>query len=318
MLLDLASSAPSPRERAQALVDLVVAAVNALGDGALGESVRKLFGTNPGEHGLPYQRRHAAASYAWDPDIDVPSYDRRHRRTAITALQHRILELKREDERRALQATLADGFLPPPAAAEHDQPNLAFKRLGFSAETHIIGAGRHPAYTDWRYRDIALTGREQYHRVFTQVEARLVIEPLDDSVTVERPVGVNRFGYQIWLIRFRTMPERGQEFAWGVRKRFLPPRVEPTDKDWLSLAVSQPDHIAQGSFTVNLENADELPDRFARFVTPKMTLPNLRGPVWPLPLTEDPRKTVTFEYLTPLHSHGIYWWWTAKEVVRGT
>jgi len=316
MLLDLASDAPSPRDRAQALVDLVVRAANALGPGPLGESVRQLYGTTPGERGLPYQRRHAGAAFAWDPDIEVASYDRRNRRNGINALEHQILELKREDERQALAATLASGFLPPPVDPSQDRPNVAFRRLGFSAETHIVRGSRHPAFTDWRYRDIALTGQEQYFRIFTQVEAKLTIEPLDDSITVERPLGANRFGYQIWLVRFRERPERGQTIAWGVRKQFSMPRLDPTDRDWLSLAASQPDQITEGTFTVNLEQADELPERFVRFITPKMTLPNLRGPTWPVPETGDRRKTVTFDYLTPWHSHGIYWWWDPPVTIR--
>jgi hypothetical protein len=39
-----------------------------------------------------------------------------------------------------------------------------------------------------------------------------------------------------------------------------------------------------------------------------MTLPTLRGAVWPLPESKELRKTVVFEYLAPWHSHGIYWW----------
>jgi hypothetical protein len=311
MLLDLASSSPVPREKAQALVTLVIKAANSLGDGPLGESVRKLYGTDRGEQGLPYRRRHASASFAWDPDIDVPSYDRRHRRTGINALEHRILEIKREDERSALQAALTQTFAPPSVLPDHDRPNLEFKRLSFSAETHILGGSQHPAFTDWRYRDIALTGQQQHFRIFTQVEAKLSIEPLDDSITVERSLGANRFGYQIWLIRFNDTPERGQEIEWGVRKTFSSPRLDPTDKDWLSLAASQPNCITKGDFTVNLTEADELPERFARFITPKMTLPNLRGPIWPLPQADNLRRTASFEYLTPWHSHGIYWWWTS-------
>jgi len=308
MVLELVT-APSPRDQAQALIDLLARAADELGDGPLGESVRRLYGTEPGERGLPYQRRHAAAAYAWDADIEVASYDRRYRRLGIQALQHQLLLLRREQERQTLQATLTGVYLPPPMDPSEDRPNVAFRRLGFSAEAHILSGSRSPAYTDWRYHDIAVTGREQRFRVFTQVEAKVALEPLDDTVTIERSLGANRFGYQVWLVRFRELPELGQEIRWGVRKHFLPPRLQATDHDWLSLAASQPGVIAEGRFTVNYDNAGEQPARFAKFITPKMTLPNLRGPVWPLPPPNEHRQTVTFELLTPWHSHGIYWWW---------
>jgi hypothetical protein len=308
LLLEFASESSERRKQAEDLISLVVEACDDLGPGCLGESARKFYGTGQGEREFPYERRHANAAEAWNPDIEVRSWDRRHRREIITELEHMMLNLKREKEQSSLRDALAQKYLPPPVDPRHDRPNSDFERLEFRAETHIIGSDRRPIFTDWTYRDIAIRGDQQYHRVFTQMEARVTIESLCDFVEVERELGVNRFGYQIWLVRFVDPPKRGDIYEWSIRKRFtgLPQKVE---KDWLSLAVSQPRNIERGTLIVNLEEAQERPKRFARFITPKMTLPTLRGAVWPLPESKELRKTVVFEYLAPWHSHGIYWWW---------
>jgi hypothetical protein len=143
------------------------------------------------------------------------------------------------------------------------------------------------------------------------MDARVTVESLDDFVEVDQELGIiNNYGYQIWLVRLRDPPARGQVYEWSIRKRFRNELDERVDKGWLSLAVSQPRSIDRGALAVNLERAAEYPGRFARFITPKMTLPNLRGPVWELPNSRDLKRSVTFEYLAPWQSHGIYWWWS--------
>jgi hypothetical protein len=309
LLLEFASQSSERRKRAEDLISLVVEACNDLGPGGLGQSARKLYGIGLGEREFPYERRHANAAESWNPDIEVSSWDRRHRREVITELEYKMLSLKREAEQAKLRDTLAQNYLPPLVDPRNDRPNADFERLEFRAETHIVGTERRPFFTDWKYRDIAIRGGQQYHRVFTQMEARVTIESRCDFVEVEQELGVNRYGYQIWLIRFVDPPKRGDIYEWSIRKRFSGELPEEVDKGWLSLAVSQPKNIERGTFVVNLEEAEERPKRFARFITPKMTLPTLRGPIWPLPESDELCKTIAFEYLTPWQSHGIYWWW---------
>jgi hypothetical protein len=309
LLLEFASQSSEPRQQAQDLINLVIVACDELGPGPLGESARKFYGTSPGEREFPYERRHANASWAWDQDIQIASWDRRHLKEVIKELEYKLLELKREAEQAQLRYTLTHDYLPQPVDPKNDRPNRDFERLEFQAETHIVENERRPLYTDWHYRDMAVRGGQQYHRIFTQIEARVTVESLCDFVEVEQELGVNRYGFQIWQVRFPNPPERGDIYEWSVRKRFSGELAEPVETGWLSLAVSQPKNIERGTFTVNLDEAAELPRRFARFITPKMTLPNLRGPVWPLPESDKLSRTVTFDYLTPWQSHGIYWWW---------
>jgi hypothetical protein len=309
LLLEFASESSEPRKQAEQLINLVVKACAQLGPGPMGESARKYYGTELGEREFPYERRHANAAWAWDSDIEVSSWDRRHRRGVIIELQYRMLSLKQEEAQSKLRATNAQIYLPPPADPKQALPNPDFERLEFRAETYIVGKERRRRFTDWHYRDFAVRGGHQYHRIYTTMEARVTIESLCDFVEVEREMGVNQYGYQIWLVRFLNPPAEGTIYEWSVRKYFSDAPTEKIDNDWLSLAVSQPKSIERGTFIVNLEEAEEAPKRFARFITPKMTLPVLRGPTWNLPESNELRRTVTFEYLTPWHSHGIYWWW---------
>jgi hypothetical protein len=309
LLLDFSSESGDSREQAQELVNLVVRGCDELGPGFLGQSARKYYGTDRWEREFPYERRHANAAEAWNADIQVTSWDRRYRRRIITELEHKILELRREAEQAKLRSTLEQGYLPPPVDPKHNKPNTDFKRLEFRAETHIVGSDRRPRFTDWHYRDIAVTGNQRYFRIFTQMEARVTLESTCDFVQVEQELGANRYGQQIWQIRFVNPPKRGDIYEWSVRKHFSGELAEPVDRGWLSLAVSQPKNIERGTFTVDFSQATEAPTRFSRFITPKMTLPTLRGPVWDLPGSSERRRTVTFEYLTPWQSHGIYWWW---------
>ena len=309
LLLEFASQSFDRRKRAEDLISLVVDACNHLGPGGLGQSARKFYGTGQGEREFPYERRHANAAEAWNPDITVSSWDRRHRRAVIVELEYKMLDLKRETEQSKLRDALTQRYLPQPVDSKNDRPNSDFERLEFCAETHIIGTDRRPLFTDWKYRDIAIRGGQQHHRIFTQMEARVTVESLCDFIEVERELGINRFGYQIWLVRFVNPPKRGDIYEWSIRKRFHGELTEKVDKGWLSLAVSQPRNIERGTFVVNLEEAQERPKRFARFITPKMTLPTLRGPVWPLPESDELHRTTVFEYLAPWQSHGIYWWW---------
>jgi hypothetical protein len=309
LLLEFASQSSERRKQAEDLISLVVEACNDLGPGGIGQSARKFYGTGQGEREFLYERRHANAAEAWNPDIAISSWDRRHRREVITELEHKMLSLKREAEQARLRDALALEYLPPPVDPRHDRPNKDFERLEFRAETHIVGTERRPLFTDWKYRDVAISGGQQYHRIFTQMEARVTIESLCEFVEVEQELGVNRYGYQIWLVRFADPPRRGDIYEWTIRKRFHGDLPEEVDKGWLSLAVSQAKNIERGTFVVNLTEAQERPRRFARFITPKMTLPTLRGPVWPLPESDERCRTVVFDYLTPWQSHGVYWWW---------
>ncbi len=309
LLLGFASESSEPRKQAEELIDLVVKACAELGPGPLGESARKYYGTELGEREFPFERRHASAACAWDSDIEVESWDRRHRREVITEVEHQILSIKQREAQSKLRAANAQSYLPPPADPREAIPNPDYERLEVRAETHIIGNERRPLFTDWHYRDFAVRGGRQYHRIYTTVEARVTIESLCDFVEVERELGVNQYGYQIWVVRFLNPPEEGATYEWSIRKHFNDKPDVPIDRDWLALAVSNPNGIDRGTFIVNMEQAKEVPKRFARFITPKMTLPVLRGPVWDLPESNELRRTVTFEYLAPWYSHGIYWWW---------
>jgi hypothetical protein len=84
LLLEFASQSSGRRKRAEDLISLVVEACNDLGPGGLGQSARKFYGTGQGEREFPYERRHANAAEAWNPEIAVSSWDRRHRREVIT------------------------------------------------------------------------------------------------------------------------------------------------------------------------------------------------------------------------------------------
>jgi len=270
-----------------------------------------MYGTAPGERGLPYPDRHLRAAEAWLDGMTPATFDRRHRHGLIRALEMEMLGMLRDGALVTLRRYLNQdpGLRPLPDAM--DRPNLAFKRLHVRARTYLIDARRPAAYTDWFYNDIATRGDQREFLISTKVDARVEIEALTpETILPIQPLGINQNGYQVWRMQFVETPARGQEIEWAIRKHFREPRREVLDKDWLSIAVSQPRPIESGRFEVDLSLAKERPLRFAKFVTPKQTLPVLRGTEEAL--GPDKRSNVIgvdFESLVPWHSHGVYWWW---------
>ena len=305
LLLDMSSPGSQLVAQAESLISYVCQACDKLGGGPLGNSGRKLFGTAPGEREFPYSRRHAGAADAWDPDIKVESYDRRHRKIVLAEIEHQLLTLTTSTARSELLVSLGKLPLADPTEV---RPNLGFRRLEFRAHTYIVGDDPHPVYTDWHYVDVVARDGEQDFRIFTHMDGNVTIESLSDFVTVQRPLGVNPYGYQVWLLRFSRPLQRGEQIEWGVRKHFHDV-TGPDGHDWLSLAASQPRAIESGSFSVDLTLSTLLPKRFVRFIVPKGNLPNLRGPTWDIPIPKSRIVTATFDYLHPWHSHGIFWWW---------
>ena len=83
---------------------------------------------------------------------------------------------------------------------------------------------------------------------------------------------------------------------------------DDTTFGYLALAASQPRPIGTGSFAANFAESRHRPRSVVGFVTPKHTLPTIRGRKWPVELKGD-RAFEAFSSLTPWHSHGIMWLW---------
>ncbi len=297
--------------RAGKLIDLVIDGCHRLhaANERYGASAIELFGTRKGGQGRPYSLRLQAAADAWEIGMEPATFNRRHRRKVIKDLEVAVLELQRDAIRASFRRWLDRdaAFQPLPSSA--NQPNLAFKRRHFRAVSHIVGSDRRPAYTDWTYDDVATQGGEPFFRIYTKEDdARVEILAASDNVEVERPLGVDPWGSQVWLVRFNEVPQRGQEVEWSVRKVFHRWDDEIPPLGHLSLAVSQPRPIESGTIEVNFEHAAEHPERFVRFITPKQTLPNLRGEEWPV-IPVRGSATAPFEALVPAHSHGLMWFW---------
>ena len=277
-----------------------------------GDVATDLFGSRPGERGRPYSSRLATAAGSWQENLAPASFNRRHRAKVLRELQQAVLELLQDATGATFRRWLELDVSLLPLPHHQNKSNLSFKRLHFNAITYIEGSDRRPSHTDWTYHDIATVGDVDQFRIFTKEDdARVEITARSDNIQVDRPLGVDPGGYQVWLIRFKKPPQRREEVEWSVRKTFHRSASPPIPFGWISLAASQPQSIESGTMEVNTKGAKVAPMRFTGFVTPKQTLPELRGTSWPV-VPVNGRATVSFDQLVPWHSHGTSWFWRAE------
>jgi hypothetical protein len=308
-LLSLAS--PHHEQRAAALAELVEAGCRRLGamDERFGEVATRLFGAEPGAHGRPYPIRLAEAADSWQEGMAPATFNRRHRSKVIRELMRAMKLLRRDANAPAFRLWLERDPAFLPIRDEDDRPNLSFKRLHVHARSHIQGVDRRNSYTDWTYNDVVTRPTDGLFRIFTKEDnARVELVPRSSNVQAVRPLGLDRHGSQVWLMQLLDLPPIGQDFEWSVRKVFH--RFDDTEAEpgWLALAVSQPRPILSGTFELAFGDAVSPPVEFYRFVTPKQTLPNLRGQEWEV----QPKRSVAtaiFDDLQPNKSHGLMWSW---------
>jgi hypothetical protein len=315
-LLNLAAT--DPARQAAALIELVEDGCTRLRqlDDRYGEVATELFGADTGEHGRPYASRLAAAADAWEPGLQPASFNRRHRNKVVRELMRTVKNLRSDANAPAFRLWLERDPAFQPLRDEDDWPNLSFKRLHVRARSRMQGIDRRPSHTDWTYHDVVTNPTDGFYRVPTKDDnARVEIQAISPNVRAVRPLGVSRHGFQVWLMRFTERLAVGDDFEWSIRKVFH--RFDDTEAEpgWLALGVSQPGPIESGTFELVFRDAEKPPVEFVRFVTPKQTLPNLRGTEWPV----EPNRSVataSFQSLEPNYSYGLMWSWRVGGIAQ--
>jgi hypothetical protein len=301
--------------RVAAVVDAVADVCHKV-EGSVGNQARALFGAARNERELPYNERLSAAAAFWASDDDsrrargkkhaVDSFRRRGIAPVVIAVELKLLERQRDASHQKLNEIRKAGSLGSLISDEDDAPNKAFLRLAFHARMVFKGLSRFPSYTDWSYTDLIRFPAPRTFRVFTNADSCIEIEAVDDSIAGVEPLGVNINGYQVHRVHFDSVPPPGGTITWSIRKRYLDHLQKP--QTWLSLAQSQPEYLSEGTLVVQFDR-EQVPARVERFITPRGTLPQLRGYRQRIDPAPPNIFTAPFNGLAPWHSHGIYWWW---------
>ncbi len=276
-----------------------------------------LFGTTRAQRAVAYETRHMNAAAAWaetssalkSEDKIIDSFDRRHRKPLIAAVEMALLQADLKYRQVEISERTQQGTLYQLVEGEDNRPNGGYVRLSFAAATTLDQGSRYARFTDWTYRDLALhEGRQKYFRLFTSSDSEVSIEPLSPNVRHAERLGVNSRGFQTWRIEFVDVPAVGESHEWSVRKRFGAPQGPL--QTYLALSNSQPQHIQTGKFSVRFRMPkDEQPRRVARFVNPRGQLPNLRGSIADIEPERPGLYMAQFDQLVPWQTHGLHWWW---------
>lgn len=315
-LLALASA--DPALQARALVELVEDGCVRLRqrNERFGEVATLLFGAEPGYYGRPYAERLADAAEAWKEGTSGETFNRRHRAKVIRELTVSIKSLRRDADAPAFRLWLERDPAFRPLTDEDDRPNLSYVRLGVRACSYLRGVDRRPSYTDWTYRDVMTRPHDGTFRLFTKEDnAWVQMQGLSRNVRAVRALGINPFGYQVWLMQLLDLPPVGEPYSWSVRKTFH--RFDSTEPEpgWVALAVSQPSPIETGLFALDFTQAEAGPIEFCQFVTPKQTLPNLRGTESEVHATAG-IAAAPFEQMQRDQSYGLMWSWHRGGLAR--
>lgn len=266
-----------------------------------------LFGARTGDYGRSYARRNADAADCWREGLSTASFNKRHRAKVVGELAEQVISLT-EQAKAPFRLWLERDPAFRPISAADNAPNYAFVRRQVRAITYIMGSDRRPAYTDWHYLDVTHGGVDVFRISTKQDDARVDIEALSSNVTILGHLGVDPFGSQGCGVRFDHVPGPDEEIEWAVRKRFAWWTGDQPDQDWLSVGVTQGRSIEAGTFELDFKNADEQPSQVIEFITPKQTLPYIRGTQQPAKIIGR-RAVAVFEDLQPWFSYGLMWHW---------
>jgi hypothetical protein len=302
----VASAGVSLEEQAAELAATVIEAVRRLPGGRLRDLSIALFGVESRHRDLGYDQRRSNAVTLWNPEDSKQdeSFTRRQLPIIIRAVAASVLDIATPGPR---PRTVTGPAASSPASLAAHAPTINVRRASIRAETWLTGREQRAYQSEWRYRDRATEDGVEYLRHFSKAEGALhvEIEPISDTIASVNYRGVDRDGYNVWLLAFREPLAKSEEAEWRTRRTF-DLQAPPAAERWTCVTVSHSWPIPHATFVVNFDTRF-VPKTILRFTTPKGTLPRLDGPTKEVRPTADGVARAEFDDLQPWHTHGIYW-----------
>lgn len=289
---------------ARLLIERIATACTRVGANPHGDSARALFGLDaPRATGLSYASRAAAAARVWQMETKPENFPRRRRPEVLAEIVAQL-----SDELPAPATSAPDEEIPfLPARYERSGD---WRDAATDVERVVDLNTRLGKHTDWRRTVVSQRSGLTEYLVAGRVGVSTRVVAIDDTVTDVLGPFRSLHGRIAWRLRLPHPTRAGEPVRVNYRRELFGKPRELATSDYVSVR-SQQSATEAVHIGVAFAGTGPMPVKIVRFITPAATLPNLQGPVWPLPIRE--YVVADFDPTVPNSSHGMFWWFQPDE-----